>query len=93
MMRRMMAAVFSVMLAVLLVSPVSWAASETVSGKIQAVDATGRMILLEDGTRLVIPATVQVSREQIREGATVQVTYDVSNGQNLVRSIRVQPAR
>lgn len=92
MLRQIVATVFTLMLAVLLIAPVSWAA-ETVTGKIQAVDGTGRMIVLDDGTRLVIPATVQVSREQLQEGATVQVTYEVSEGQNVVRSIRVQPAR
>ncbi len=67
--------------------------AETATGMIKAVDSTGRMIVLDDGTKLVIPTDLKVSREQIKEGATVRVTYEAAGGQNVVKSIQVQPSK
>ncbi len=67
--------------------------AETAAGMIKAVDSTGRMIVLDDGTKFVIPTDLKVSREQLKEGATVRVTYEASGGQNVVKSIQVQPSK
>jgi len=80
-------------LAVILgIAAAPWAA-ETVSGKIMAVSQDGDAILLEDGTELVVPSTIKVSKEQLKAGATVKVTYEEAGDEKVVRSIEVQPSR
>jgi hypothetical protein len=81
-----------ILVILMLVSTPAWAV-ESVAGRIQAVDATGRMILLDDGTQLVIPPDVHVSREQLMEGAKVKATYEIAGTQKVVRSIQVEVAR
>jgi hypothetical protein len=91
MLKRLVGGALVLLLGVLLIS--SSASAEIAAGKIQAVDTAARMIVLEDGTTLVIPPHVKVVREQLREGAMVQVSYEVTGGQNVVRTILVQPAQ
>jgi Protein of unknown function (DUF1344) len=62
-------------------------------GKIKAVDPTGRIITLEDGTQLTIPATVRLKRAALMPGATVKASYEEKKGEKVVRTIDVHSAR
>jgi Protein of unknown function (DUF1344) len=88
--RRVLGSMLPAVLLLMLVSSLPVAA-DSVSGKIQAVDVPNRMITLEDGTDLVIPPTVQVSRKQLKEGTNVKVTYEESGGMKVVRTFEVLP--
>lgn len=43
-------------------------AKTEVSGKIKSVDPAGRTVLLEDGTRLMIPESVNVNTAALKAG-------------------------
>jgi hypothetical protein len=74
-----------------LAAPTVWAGD--VQGKIKSVDQTGRMVTLEDGTMLMIPATVRVNRQELTPGADVKVSYEDKGTQKIVTQIEVQPAK
>src|SRR6266851_5022906 len=50
------------------------------------------MLILEDGTKLMIPATVKVERQALQPGAEVKVSYEDQGSQKIVTSIEVPPA-
>jgi Cu/Ag efflux protein CusF len=84
-MKRMLVGVVALFAAVSL----AWAA-ETIEGKIKDVNPTGSQVTLDDGTQLTIPNTVRVSKELLKEGATVRATFETTGGQNIVKSIEVR---
>ncbi len=61
-----------------------------IEGKIKAVDPSGSKILLEDGTQLTIPPTVNVKREALKEGAIVKASFEEKGGQKVVTSMEVK---
>ncbi len=61
-----------------------------IEGKIKAVDPSGSKVLLEDGTQLTIPPTVNVPKAMLKEGATVKASFEEKGGQNVVTSIEVK---
>jgi Cu/Ag efflux protein CusF len=65
------------------------AAQVEVSGKIKSVDPAGKTVLLEDGTRLVIPDSVTTSPGALKAGATVKATVAEKGGQKVVTAIQV----
>jgi len=65
------------------------AQEKQIEGTIKSVDPDGGVIMLEDGTRLMIPASVRVQRDALREGAPVKARYEESGGQKIVTSIEV----
>jgi hypothetical protein len=75
-------------------SPASPAKSPTlaqteVSGKIKSVDPAGNTVLLEDGTRLVIPESVTVKPGALKAGASVRASVQEKGGQKVVTAIQV----
>lgn len=68
----------------------AWAAEA--QGKIKTVDPAGRIITLEDGTQLTIPATVRLGRTALMPGAEVKASYEEKNGEKVVRIIDVHRA-
>jgi len=78
----------AVAMAVLVVVPLAWAGD--IQGKIKSVDPTGRMLMLEDGTQLMIPATLNVERKDLRPGADVKASYEDKGTQKVVTSIEVR---
>jgi len=76
---------------VALAAPNVWAGD--VQGKIKSVDQTGRMLTLEDGTQLMIPATVRINRQDLTPGADVKASYEDKGNQKVVTTIEVQPAK
>ncbi len=88
-MKRFLVLMVAVAVAALAVVPAVWAGD--IQGKIKSVDQTGRMLTLEDGTKLVIPATVQVNRKDLMPGADVKAAFEEKGSQKLVTSIEVRP--
>jgi Cu/Ag efflux protein CusF len=64
-------------------------AKSEVSGKIKSVDPAGRTVLLENGTRLMIPESVHVDTATLKPGATVKASVEDKGGQKVVTAIQV----
>jgi Cu/Ag efflux protein CusF len=62
-----------------------WAAD--IEGKIQSVDTSGRMIVLEDGTRLSVAEGLAM--DNLKEGAKVKASYEERDGRNIVTGLEV----
>jgi hypothetical protein len=62
---------------------------KTIEGKVRAVDPAGKFLLLEDGTRLMIPDSVRVSKADLTPGATVKVAYEERGGQKIITDLQV----
>lgn len=73
-------------LAVLLMSVVG-ASAGNVEGKIQTIDSSDRMIVLEDGTKLWVAEGL--SMDTLKEGAKVKASYDERDGKNVLTSFEV----
>jgi len=65
-------------------------AAKEVEGKVTAVDPDGKMVMLDDGTQLEIPATVKVDKKALKPGATVKASYEEKEGKKVVTSIEVK---
>ena len=73
-------------LALLLVSTTAaWAGD--VEGKIQSVDTSDRVIVLEDGTKLWVAEGL--SMDTLKEGKKVKASFDSRDGKNVLTSIEV----
>jgi Protein of unknown function (DUF1344) len=83
--------VLAVITVVMTLAPVAWAAD--VEGKIKSVDPSGKMVTLDDGTQLMIPATVKVEKQALKPGANVKASYEEKDGQKVATSFMVMPAR
>ena len=79
--------VLGVALAMLLVVSAGGVWAEQVWGKIQKVDPTDRIFVLEDGTQLWI--VEGLSMDALKEGASVKATYEERDGKKLVTSFEV----
>ena len=71
--------------------PGAWAGD--VQGKVKSVDPSGRMLTLEDGTQLMIPATVRVNRQDLMPGNDVKVSFEEKGTQKVVTQIEVEPEK
>lgn len=71
----------------------AFAAAADVEGVIKSVDPSGRMITLEDGTRLTVPATAKVEAGALKPGAHVKASYEAKGADNVVTSIQVSPKK
>lgn len=89
-MRSLVTAAITVAVVALAFVPSAIAAD--VQGKIKGVDATGRTLVLEDGTHLAIPDNAQINRSDLRPGAEVKASYEMMDGQKIITSIKVTPA-
>lgn len=66
---------------------------QQVEGKIKSVDPSGRMVELEDGTKLTIPPALNVPRESLKEGAILKASFEERGGQKVVTSMQVEPTK
>ena len=66
-------------------------AQQDVVGKIKSVDSSAKTVMLEDGTKLVIPEGSKVAITELKPGQSVKVSYEEKNGQKTVKSISNQP--
>ncbi len=81
----------SVVAFVMVLAPIAWAAE--VQGKIKSVDASGRMVTLDDGTQLTLPPTLTVEKQSLKPGASVKASYEEKDGQKIATSFMVMPAK
>jgi hypothetical protein len=91
-MKRMSAVfVLAVVAFVMMLAPMAWAAD--VEGKIKSVDPSGKMVTLDDGTKLTIPPTLSVEKKALQPGANVKASYEEKGGQKVATSFLVMPSR
>jgi len=64
--------------------------AQQIEGAVKSVDPSGQVLMLEDGTQLMIPPTVGVQREALREGAIVKASFEERGGQKVVTSMEVK---
>ena len=69
----------------LLSATAAWAGD--VEGKIQSVDTSDRVIVLEDGTKLWVAEGL--SMDTLKEGKKVKASFDERDGKNVLTSIEV----
>jgi len=74
---------------VMMLAPLAWAAD--VQGKIKSVDASGRVVTLDNGAQIMIPPTLTVERQALQPGANVKASYDEKDGQKVATSFTVMP--
>jgi hypothetical protein len=72
---------------------VSLAVAAEVEGTIKSVDASGRMVTLEDGTQLTVPATARVEAGSLKPGAHVKASFEPQGSAKVVTSIQVTPKK
>ena len=65
-------------------------AAKEVEGKIKSLSRSVKSLTLEDGTKLVIPASIKVERGALRLGAVVKVMCEEKDGQKVVTAIEVR---
>jgi Cu/Ag efflux protein CusF len=66
------------------------AGDKHMEGKVKSLDPTGKKLTLVDGTEFMIPATVKISRTELRPGANVKVSYEEQGGQKVLKSLEVE---
>jgi Cu/Ag efflux protein CusF len=71
----------------------SLAVAAEIEGTIKSVDPSGRMITLEDGTQLTVPATAKVEAGALKPGAHVKASFDAKGSSKVVTEIQVSPKK
>ena len=71
----------------------SLAVAAEIQGTIKSVDASGRMITLDDGTQLTVPATAKVEAGALKPGAYVKATFEPQGAAKVVSAIQVAPKK
>jgi hypothetical protein len=64
--------------------------TQSVEGKVKSWDAAGKVLTLEDGTQISIPAHVGVQADQLKPGADVKASFQEKDGQKVANSIEVK---
>ena len=54
-----------------------------------AADPAGKTLTLSDDTKFMIPASLKVSRTELKPGAMVKVSYEEKGGQRVVTRLEV----
>ena len=78
----------AIILALILGLSVTAAWAGDVAGKIQAVDTSERVIVLQDGTKLWIAEGLPI--DSLKEGDSVKASFEERDGKNLVITIEVE---
>jgi Protein of unknown function (DUF1344) len=81
----------SVVMIVMVLAPLAYAAD--VQGKIKSVDPSGKMVTLDDGTMLTIPATLKIEKQALKPGTNVKASYEEKGGEKVATALMVMPAR
>ena len=82
-----MRTVLGIALALLLGLGVTAAWGEDLTGKIQSVDTTERVFVLDDGTKIWVAEGVPM--DALKEGKSVKATYEERDGKKVATSIEV----
>lgn len=91
MLKRVVAMSVLALVAVVTFGSAVWAAD--IEGQVKSVDPSGRMVTLEDGTKLTIPPTTKVDKNALKPGATVKASFEEKGADKVVTSIQVMPAK
>jgi Cu/Ag efflux protein CusF len=83
-----MSRVVTILVAVLLVVSVAWAAD--IEGKVKTWDPATKMITLENGTQLSVAADAKMMGDPVKEGSTVKASYDEKDGKKVITQIEVK---
>jgi uncharacterized protein DUF1344 len=62
---------------------------QLVEGTIKSVHAHG--IVLEDGTSLIVPASLEFNRGDLKPGATVKANYEERAGKKFTTTLSLEP--
>lgn len=81
--------VLGIAVALLLVLSVAGAWAGEIQGKIQKVEPTDRMFILEDGTQLWV--SEGLSLDILKEGVSVKANYEERDGKKVVTGLEVLP--
>ena len=65
---------------------------QLVEGTIKSVDRRGVNIILEDGTSLIVPVSLEFDRRELRPGATVKAQYEEREGKKFTTTLTLEPA-
>ncbi len=65
---------------------------QLVEGTIKSVDRRGTNILLEDGTSLTVPISLEFDRRELKPGATVKAQYEEREGKKFTTTLILEPA-
>jgi len=82
-----MRTVLGIALALLLGIGVTGAWAEDISGKVQSVDQSQRMFVLDDGSTIWVAEGV--SMDDVKEGSTVKASYEERDGKKIATSVEV----
>ena len=90
-MRQLIAMTTTMTLVALAFGPAVWA--EDIQGKVKSVDPSGKKLILEDGTQLMIPPDLPVQAKNLKPGSDVKASYKDGGGNKIITSIEVRPAK
>lgn len=65
------------------------AGGQQVEGKVASLDPSGKMLTLEDGTQLTIPAGAQLPPD-VKEGSIIRASFEERSGQKVLTGVAVQ---
>lgn len=82
------ASALTLLLTLAATSLVTFAFADEASGTITKVDAENLAIVLEDGSRYVIPEEFYV--EDLKPGMTIQLQFDVIDGAKIISDLEVE---
>jgi len=85
--RSLMRTVLGIALALLLGLGATGAWAEDISGKVQSVDPSERMFVLDDGSKIWVAEGV--SMDAVKEGSTVKASYEERDGKKVATSLEV----
>ena len=89
-MKKILTTTAVVAIAALSLAPACWA--EDIQGKLKSVDANGRVLTLDDGTRLTVPPQMKIDRSGLQPGAQVKASYEDRSGEKVITDLQVMPA-
>jgi hypothetical protein len=79
--------------AALLLGVGSVALAADIEGKVKSVDATGRVVTLEDGTTLTLSPGAKWDPKVIQPGSEVKANYEDKDGKKMATSIELRSAQ
>jgi hypothetical protein len=74
-------------LATLLWVSVAAVSAAEISGKVQALDAGERVVVLDNGTKLWVAEGLPM--DKLKEGAEVRASYEERDGKNVITALEV----
>jgi Protein of unknown function (DUF1344) len=63
--------------------------TKTIEGRVLVIDPLGKVITLEDGTKLMIPESVKIRRADFKPGTPVKAAYEDRDGQKVLTKLEV----